>query len=238
MGRAAAASLTAGCALAVAFGLVGLTYWLQALQNSPTDYRAAPTERESSPTAWTGFPRQVSAGSGQSQLRCRPSSGTFVPSMVLLPRFRMSASALALKRDLQNVPGVPPISIAGKQAFAWDLYGAKPGSAQGNVKLNAHTWSDGSALGNALLRRLEVGDLMVVRGSEGERVCYRVREKVQVAIAAIPPGVLARFYSTSGPPELTVLVCSGTRLGPGRWTHRTLWFAKPVQGAKTRTSPR
>ena len=238
MGRAAVATLTAGCALAVAIGLVGQTTRVQVSQTSPLDPRAATAERESSPSAWTGFPWHVRTGSRPSQLRCRPSSGVFVPDKVLLPGFSMSATVLALERDVQNVPGVPPISVAGKQAFAWDVDGAKPGSARGNVNLNAHTWPDGSALGNALLRRLEVGDLIVVRGPEGDRLCYRVQQSVQVAIAAIPPAVLVRFYSTAGPPELTVLVCSGTRLGPGRWTHRTLWFAKPVRGADFRAAPR
>jgi len=28
---------------------------------------------------------------------------------------------------------------------------------------------------------------------------------------------------------VVIVVCSGERLGPGDWTHRTLWFASPVR---------
>ena len=55
-------------------------------------------------------------------------------------------------RDAAGIPGVPPLSSAGKTVFAWDReQGIRPGDRRGNVLLNAHTWPDGSALGNRLL---------------------------------------------------------------------------------------
>ena len=40
--------------------------------------------------------------------------------------------------------------------------------------------------------------------------------------------LMPRYYSRDGAPQLAILACSGTRLGPGIWTKRTVWFASPV----------
>ena len=68
-------------------------------------------------------------------------------------------------RDAQGIPGVPPLTSAGKAVFAWDRQqGIRPGAARGNVLLNAHTWPDGSALGNRLLDGLRTGGRSSSRG--------------------------------------------------------------------------
>jgi hypothetical protein len=94
---------------------------------------------------------------------------------------------------------------------------------RGNVDLNAHTYPDGSALGNRLLRQLFRNQLIVVLGAEGQRLCYQVTKRIQVS--ADRP--YAPYYSTDGPPQLAILVCSGRRRGPGDWSHRTIWYAAP-----------
>jgi hypothetical protein len=107
--------------------------------------------------------------------------------------------------------------------FAWDRQqGIRPGDAAGNVLLNAHTWPDGTALGNRLLAGLQRGDRVVVFGANA-RLCYRVTERVEVRADQGMP----RYYSTDGSPQLAILVCSGRRLGPGVWEKRTVWFASP-----------
>ena len=126
-------------------------------------------------------------------------------------------------RSADGVPGAPPLTTAGKRLFAWDrAQGISPGDPAGNVLLNAHTWPDGSALGNHLLAGLQTGDRIVVVGSR-QRLCYRVTERVEV----LATDGLARYYDTDGPPQLAIVVCSGRRTGPGVWTHRTVWFASP-----------
>jgi hypothetical protein len=126
-------------------------------------------------------------------------------------------------READGVPGVPPLTTTGKTEFAWDrAQGIRPGDRAGNVLLNAHTWPDGSALGNHLLAALHRGGRIVVRGA-GERLCYRVTERVEVPAARGMP----RYYAKRGPPQLAIVVCSGRRLGPGVWTKRTIWFASP-----------
>jgi len=149
----------------------------------------------------------------------------FEPTRITIPGVVRNARTLALPRDGNNVPGVPPVSGPGKQQIAWDRPpGIKPGSPQGNVLLNTHTWPDGSALGNKFLAELDEGDMIIVRGKDAE-ACYKVDERIEVREAdGYPP-----YYDREGPPQLAMLVCSGKRLGPGEWTHRTIWFASPVE---------
>ena len=121
------------------------------------------------------------------------------------------------------MPGVPPLTSTGKFQFAWDReQGIRPGDPAGNVLLNAHTWPDGSALGNHLLAELQRGDRIVVRGGTA-RLCYRVTERVEVLAERGMP----RYYARDGSPQLAIVVCSGRRLGPGVWEKRTVWFASP-----------
>jgi sortase (surface protein transpeptidase) len=122
------------------------------------------------------------------------------------------------------VPGVPPLTSAGKSSMAFDLgSGILPGATRGNALLNAHTWPDGSALGNKLLAKLHKGDPILVSGPGGG-ICYRVTDRVEVP--ADDPGT--RYYAKKGAPQIAIVVCSGKRIGPGEWTKRTLWFASPV----------
>lgn len=147
----------------------------------------------------------------------------FHPVEALITGFE--ARVLPLPRDDNDVPGVPPLTAAGKGVMAWDMPpGVLPGSRRGNVLLNTHTWPDGSALGNRLLERLDVGDVFELRGQRDERLCYQVTERVEV----LASNGFARYYKDIGRPQAALIVCSGERLGPDNWTHRTIWFAVPV----------
>lgn len=147
----------------------------------------------------------------------------FRPRAVSVPGVTRRTSIVTPPRDANGIPGVPPLTDAGKRVFAWDReQGIRPGDPAGNVLLNAHTWPDGSALGNRLLAHLHSGDRVVVHGAK-LRLCYRVTERVEVlAVRGLP-----RYYTKDGPPQLAILVCSGRRLGPGNWEKRTVWFAAP-----------
>jgi len=154
-----------------------------------------------------------------------PATKEFTPTQITFPGVARNAKVLALPRDGSNVPSVPPVSQAGKRQVAWDRPpGIKPGSPKGNVLLNAHTWPDGSALGNKLLDDLEKGDRVILRG-HGSTLCYEVDQRIEVLDAnGYPP-----YFDRESAPQIAIIVCSGRRLGPGHWTHRTIWFAKPVQ---------
>lgn len=153
---------------------------------------------------------------------CADVQRAFAPRSISVPGVT-NASVVAPPRDAYGIPGVPPLTSAGKAVFAWDReQGIRPGDPGGNVLLNAHTWPDGTALGNRLLAGLQPGDRIVVRGADA-RLCYRVTERVEVPAQRR----MLRYYRTDGPPQLAIVVCSGRRLGPGLWEKRTVWFASP-----------
>ena len=142
-----------------------------------------------------------------------------------IPALESWVPVVGKRRDRRGVPGVPPTSPSGRNWMAFDLEGGRPGNARGNALLNAHTWPDGTALGNALLADLHEGDELVVRGNRG-RICYRVTDRIQVREG--DARARKRYYDAFGDPQVAIAVCSGRRLGPGRWTHRTMWFASPI----------
>lgn len=204
--RVAAATL----AMIVAAGLIWLVL--------PTDEREPQGAAQRPATR----ARQVEPGTTLSPRPfCDRATHGFEPRTIAVSGVTSGASTVTPSRDANGVPGVPPLTSAGKSLFAWDrAQGILPGDPAGNVLLNAHTWPDGSALGNRLLAALHLGDRIVVRGVES-RLCYRVTERVEVPAERRMP----RYYSKDGPPQLAILVCSGRRLGPGRWEKRTVWFA-------------
>lgn len=125
-----------------------------------------------------------------------------------------------LARD-GEVPGVPPTSAT--HTVALDAPGPQPGSPRGLVRLNAHTWPNGAALGNAMLARFDVGDVLILRNGSA-KVCYRVTKRVEVdGDSTYDP-----FYALDGPSEFAFIVCSGERRGPGDWAKRTIWFGEPI----------
>ena len=133
---------------------------------------------------------------------------------------------LAVGRERHSrIPKTPPLSAAGKWQVAWDRQGVRPGSARGTAIFDAHTWpwSSSPALGNTMLRKLHEGDLIVVRG-KGRLLCYKVSRRVSIHVSQPDP---KGFYSTKGPSQIVITVCSGRRLGPGNWSRRTYWFARP-----------
>jgi hypothetical protein len=95
------------------------------------------------------------------------------------------------------------------------------------VRLTAHTyprWA-GVALGNRLLKRLHRGRMLVTSGPHGQRLCYRVVRRLSVPATR----TVSAYYASGGPPRLAILVCSGVRRGPGDWSRRTIWFARPTR---------
>ena len=193
--------------------VVGLAAWML---RPPAD---TPVAARPTPTA---TPTPTTAPSGPCGTQA---SGPITPKRITFPGIVRNAEVLALPRDGRNVPSVPPTSVAGKRQVAWDRPpGIKPGSQEGNALLNAHTWPDGSALGNKFLKRLKKGDPIIVRNGD-DTVCFEVDRRVEVlASDGYPP-----YFDKDGPHQLALVVCSGQRLGPGNWTHRTIWFAKRVQ---------
>ena len=186
---------------------------------------APPSDRPA--TAGPSLPAQASEQPATVRPRpaCAAVGQAFDPRSISVPGVTRAAAVITPPRDADGIPGTPPLTDQGKTEFAWDrALGPRPGDHRGNVVVNAHTWPDGSALGNRMLAHLHKGDRIVVRGGAGQRLCYRVTERFEVPAGSLVP----RYYATRGKPRLAILACSGQRLGPGVWTRRTIWFASPV----------
>jgi hypothetical protein len=174
-----------------------------------------------------GTRRAAKVGPVQVPVSCEGSATKpFTPTSIDIQDVRDNLPILAMARDENDVPGVPP-PINAYNTVAWDKppRGVQPGSPRGNVLLNAHTARalDGSALGNEMLAKVDVGDVIKLRHGE-TYLCYRITKRVEVsADKEYKP-----FYAESGPPQFAFIVCSGERIGPGEWTKRTIWFGSPI----------
>lgn len=146
----------------------------------------------------------------------------FTPTSIDIEHVRKGLPILPLGRTGDDVPGVPPVSAT--HTVAWDEPGPKPGSRSGLVRFNAHTWPNGAALGNEMLAKFEIGDVLTLHGG-GHKLCYRVTKRVEVDGYA----TYDEFFAEGGPPQFAFIVCSGQRLGPGNWTKRTVWWGSPVK---------
>jgi len=218
MRRTAAVVTAVVVAVAVAVGVA----WLVAPHDEPTPPSAA--ERVEPTASPSPSPTPSPSSSPSPDSACDDVSRAFAPQAITVPGVGRGVAVVAPPRDANGVPGVPPLSGDGKTVFAWDReQGILPGDTKGNVLLNAHTWPDGSALGNRLLAGLQAGDRIVVHGGRS-RLCYRVTERVEVPADQR----MLRYYEKDGPPQLAIVVCSGRRLGPGQWEKRTVWFASPA----------
>jgi hypothetical protein len=145
----------------------------------------------------------------------------FTPATVDIDDVGQDLPVQPLAREYDDVPGVPPVNAT--HTVALDAPGPQPGSERGLVRLNAHTWPNGAALGNAMLANFDVGDVLTLRRGD-TKLCYRVTKRVEVdGYATYEP-----FYELDGPAQFAFIVCSGERLGPGNWNKRTIWFGEPI----------
>ena len=182
---------------------------------------------------------QGQAGAGVPAYCAHGSTKAFTPTSIRIPGITRNARVLALPRRGASRVRSAPVTAKGAHQFAWDAPRPKPGARHGNVRLNAHTWpwSDPIALGNDMLRRLRPGDRIVVRGQRdghAAHLCYRVTRQVEIrARQHYRP-----YFSADGSPKLAIMVCSGTRLGPGDWDHRMIWYAAPYGVNRRHAKPK
>jgi hypothetical protein len=153
----------------------------------------------------------------------RPRHG-FVPLKAKIPALGRSVKVIQVPREADNRIGAGPLTESGKWLMAMDPR-TKPASRHGSVILSGHSWPDGSALGNAMLANLQVGDRIVMIGADGKHACYAVSKRQSYPVAKVPT---RRAFRTNGPERLVIVACSGKRVGPGDWLRRTLWYATPV----------
>lgn len=155
----------------------------------------------------------------------RPARG-FVPVEAALPALGRSVRVIQVPRS-RGAVGAGPVTERGKWLMAMDPQ-TRPGSGRGTVILSGHAWPDGSALGNAMVRDLQVGDHVKLRGKKGQRACYQINERASYRANKVP---LRKVFRPRASERLVIVTCSGKRLGPGHWTRRTVWYAAPYTSA-------
>jgi len=172
-----------------------------------------------------------STGAKHPAWRCaRPSHG-FVPAKAQIPAIGKTVKVIQVKRKSNGQIGAGPTTTAGKWLMSMDPK-TKPGERQGSVLLSGHTWPDGSALGNAMLDHLWVGNGIVLYNGSS-RACYRIDKRKSYDADAVPSSALR----SDGPERVVIVACSGKRLGPGNWTKRTIWYATPATPAPPPKQP-
>ena len=144
----------------------------------------------------------------------------FTPQTLIVHGVTDRRPVVSIPRDANGVPGVPPLSDAGKREFAFDPdQGVGPATSRQRPAQRPH-----------LARRLRTrqpaargahrGTRIVVAGG-GHRLCYRVTRRIEVDATKPQPA----YFVKDGRPQLAIVVCSGERLGPGEWTKRTIWYS-------------
>lgn len=174
------------------------------------------------PAAQASPPRTASVAA---KVTCsRHNAKPFRPTSAVFGRVG-TAPVVGYQR-VNGIPGTAPLTDAGKAIAAWDKPGLKVGAKQGHVLMNAHAWPDGSALGNHLVAGLKKGAVIKIFGAKGKVQCYRVVKRV---IRVETPELVQLYYgAASSKPRLALVTCAGTRRGPGDWSHRAVWLAKPI----------
>jgi hypothetical protein len=161
---------------------------------------------------------------------CQRPAHRFVPVKAALPALGRSVGVIQVSRS-HGAVGAGPVTQRGKWLMAMDPQ-TRPGSGRGTVILSGHAWPDGSALGNAMVRDLQVGNFVKLRGKKGQRACYQVAERASYRANKVP---LRKVFRPRGPERVVIVTCSGRRLGPGHWTRRTVWYAVPYTSAPPRS---
>ena len=179
-------------------------------------------------TATTALPGIGHASPGTASrttaLGCPASAKPFKPTRATIPVLNRSYGVVPVRRTADGNIGAPPLTTRGKTLVGWDRM-VKPGSRRGTVVLDAHTWPDGSALGNAMLQRLKKGArIRLTNGTHA--VCYRIVSRKSYPRDRIP---VRKLFVQTGKPRVVIVVCSGKRLGPGNWLRRTVWIGEPIQ---------
>lgn len=145
------------------------------------------------------------------------------PRRVAIPSvgIRMAVEATGVRKDGQmELPEDP-------RTIGWYQFGASPGDDRGSAVLGGHVDSVRYGVGPlARLAGVEVGARIIVTGSEGERLRYRVTSIERISKAALPTD---RIFAPDVAHRLVVVTCGGRYLPEaGGYEDNIVVVAKPV----------
>jgi len=165
------------------------------------------------------------AAGGPAPFACTSTRGSFIPRSAVISHIgRVQMITVGTNSD--GSMGTPPLTNTGKHMLAWYNRSARPGSGSGRVATDAHSWPDGSALGNQLYANLVKGDTIALSDGSGHRTCFTVTSRTQYSASRVPMSSVVNGSRSSQ--SMSIVVCSGQRLGPGNWSQRTVWIAQAI----------
>ncbi|WP_145978634.1 class F sortase [Granulicoccus phenolivorans] len=193
---------------------------------------AGQQEAGKSGTTGSGTTGSGTTGSGQSANeggRCVSSGGSFTGvTRFQLSRMGVDVPLRPVGEDSTGAPGAPPLNQM--YSAAWYNKSPRPGSGQGNVIINIHSWASGAALGNDLRTGIRSGDVIRVVGDGGQVACYRFRDMIKFRVADYDPrsGI---YHNKSGRPQLAIMTCWDRNKSTGEYESRVIMYADYVARA-------
>jgi hypothetical protein len=151
-----------------------------------------------------------------------PAAAGTVPVSFALPDRGVTAPVVPVATGPGGALAIPdPPTTVG-----WWAPGALAGASTGTTVLVGHVDSAAAGLGTfAVLRDVDMGDRVVLRGADGRAPAYRVTARRQLGKAALP----ADFFATGGPPRLVLITCGGRFDRAARhYTDNVIVYAEPV----------
>lgn len=166
--------------------------------------RFAPQERSNDLTTTAFGPALVAFDPQVLRLPVATSSlhEPFVPT-------RLTIASLGVDARVERVSVKENGAMANPSNFTnvgWYQHGALPGEA-GNAVIAGHV-NNGIGLSGVFARlgEIEIGERVVVRGSEGESITYAVTKKAQYTLDNAP---LEDIFTIEGPHALILITCEG-----------------------------
>lgn len=144
------------------------------------------------------------------------------PTRFVVSRMGVDVPMMNVGKDENGKPGAPPKSAA--YAVAWYNRSSEVASKQGNVMLTAHTYRNGQALGNDLVKGLQPGDVIKISDKSGAQACYTYTGKRKVDVKTYD-AKSGWFYNPTGPAQLALMVCWDRNPATGDWDSRYIFYA-------------
>ncbi|MGQ0576082.1 MAG: class F sortase [Pseudonocardia sp.] len=148
-------------------------------------------------------PARASAPAAAGPAPAVPPRAGAVPVELVLPGRGVTAPVVAVVTGADGGLVIPePPSTVG-----WWSPSALPGGAGGTTVIAGHVDSRSDGLGAlSVLRAVEPGEPVVLRGADGRVIDYRVVARRQYVKADLP----AEIFAVGGPPRLVLITCGGT----------------------------
>lgn len=206
--------------------LVVLGLIIFAITRSNTPDAIDPVSAQPSLSSNAASPSPSASASGAA---CTAVTEGFVPDRFVIERVNADEPVVALNVDSEGNVAAPPLDEP--RMASWWSGGPKPGSTEGKVLLNIHTYRNGGALGNELYANgtsaLEPGDLIKLFGPDGQVQCYEFTEATKVWVSEYDPDsdVMIDF---DGAPQLVMIICWDFNSSSEEWDSRIFFHAKPV----------